>query len=142
LVSMASFILYIASFIFIPAGTLIRLAVPLLLFSANYAPVLVLRRHLTSICPPILPGVFEGPSAARFKEEFQISNREGEILALLLNGKSNKLIEKELFISANTVRNHIHNIYQKLNVSSRLQLMNLVRSRLGSATKTDNRNSR
>jgi len=38
-------------------------------------------------------------------------------------------IERDLFISPHTVRNHIYNIYQKLGVGSRLQLMNFVRTR-------------
>jgi DNA-binding CsgD family transcriptional regulator len=55
-----------------------------------------------------------------------ISSREEEIVNLILLGKSNKEIENKLFISSNTVKNHIYHIYQKLNVNSRLQLVNLV----------------
>jgi DNA-binding NarL/FixJ family response regulator len=62
----------------------------------------------------------------QFRDKHQLSAREGEILDLLLKGKSNKDIEKDLFISHHTVRNHIHNMYQKLNISSRLQLINLI----------------
>ena len=61
-------------------------------------------------------------------DKFQLSAREVEILDLLLKGKSNKDMERDLFISHHTVRNHVHNIYQKLNISSRLQLMNLIRT--------------
>jgi DNA-binding NarL/FixJ family response regulator len=64
----------------------------------------------------------------QFCDHFQLSKREGEILNLLLKGKSNKNIERELFVSPHTVRNHIHNIYKKLGVGSRLQLMNLIRT--------------
>jgi DNA-binding CsgD family transcriptional regulator len=55
-----------------------------------------------------------------------ISNREREIMELILQGKSNKEIEDVLFISYNTVKNHIYNLYQKLGVKSRGQLINFV----------------
>ncbi len=58
--------------------------------------------------------------------EHHISNREREILELILQGKSNKEIEGMLFISLGTVKNHIYNIYQKLNVKSRGQLVHFI----------------
>jgi DNA-binding CsgD family transcriptional regulator len=57
---------------------------------------------------------------------FQISNREREIMGLILQGKSNKEIEALLFISYNTVKNHIYNIYQKMGVNSRGQMIHAV----------------
>jgi DNA-binding CsgD family transcriptional regulator len=54
---------------------------------------------------------------------YQISNREYEIMQLILQGKSNKEIEELLFISYNTVKNHIYSLYQKLGVKSRGQLI-------------------
>jgi DNA-binding NarL/FixJ family response regulator len=47
-----------------------------------------------------------------------ISEREKEILKLLVKGLSQKMIAAELFISANTVNFHIKNIYEKLHVHS------------------------
>ncbi|MFC2151507.1 LuxR C-terminal-related transcriptional regulator [Bacteroidota bacterium] len=58
--------------------------------------------------------------------EFKISERESEIIELIIKGKSNKEIEQILFISFNTVKNHIYNIYKKLGVSSRSQLIHIV----------------
>jgi DNA-binding CsgD family transcriptional regulator len=59
-------------------------------------------------------------------KNYQISNREREIMELILQGKSNKEIEDVLFISYNTVKNHIYNLYQKLGVKSRGQLINFI----------------
>ncbi|OGU57001.1 MAG: hypothetical protein A2V66_05395 [Ignavibacteria bacterium RBG_13_36_8] len=60
------------------------------------------------------------------KEKFGITSREMEILNLLIKGKNNKEIEDLLFISVNTVRNHVSFIYKKLGINSRGQLMNLI----------------
>lgn len=62
-----------------------------------------------------------------FCDKQGISNREKEILGLVIEGKTCSDIEKLLFISKNTVRNHVHSIYQKLNVNNRVALINLVR---------------
>ena len=50
-----------------------------------------------------------------------LSPRETEILALVEQGRSNKEIARQLAISAATVKNHMHNILQKLQVSRRGQ---------------------
>jgi DNA-binding CsgD family transcriptional regulator len=59
-------------------------------------------------------------------QDKQISKREREIMELILQGKSNKEIEDLLFISYNTVKNHIYNIYQKMGVNSRGQMIHAV----------------
>ena len=59
-------------------------------------------------------------------EKYALSNREEEILSLLLQGKTYKDIESTLYISVNTVRNHVHNLYKKLGVGSRGRLVHLV----------------
>lgn len=53
----------------------------------------------------------------------QLSNREGEVVNLLLEGKSNKLIASALHISESTVEFHLKNIYAKHQVSSRTELI-------------------
>ena len=60
-----------------------------------------------------------------FCKKSGLSDRECEVLGLLLEGNSNKEIEDLLFISQNTVRNHVYNIYQKLKINSRVQLLKL-----------------
>jgi ligand-binding sensor domain-containing protein/DNA-binding CsgD family transcriptional regulator len=59
-------------------------------------------------------------------ETYELTAREQEILRLVLQGARNKDIERKLFISASTVRNHIYNIYQKLGVGNRLELINRI----------------
>lgn len=50
-----------------------------------------------------------------------LTSRELEILALIAEGKSNKEIAAELFISVNTVKVHVSNIFHKIEVSSRTE---------------------
>ena len=54
--------------------------------------------------------------------EMGISPREAEIVGLILRGMSNTEIERELFISLETVKKHLTSIYRKLGVRNRLQL--------------------
>ncbi len=63
-----------------------------------------------------------------FCNKNKISSREKDIMKLLIEGKSNKEIEDELFISSNTVRNHVYNIYQKMGIQKRVQLLKLFES--------------
>lgn len=52
-------------------------------------------------------------------EEYKLSEREKEVLQLLVNGYSYKMIAAEIFISIDTVRSHIKKIYEKLHVNSK-----------------------
>jgi DNA-binding NarL/FixJ family response regulator len=56
---------------------------------------------------------------------FDLTQREKEILYLLVQGLLYKEIGVSLNISANTAKKHVMNIYQKLHVNSRAQAMNL-----------------
>ena len=52
-----------------------------------------------------------------------LSRQERNVQTLILEGKTNKEIANELFISVSTVKTHITNIYQKLNIGSRKELL-------------------
>lgn len=62
---------------------------------------------------------------ANFCEHFHITDREKDIIDLIVQGKANKTIGGHLFISEKTVKNHIYNIYKKLGINSRFELMGL-----------------
>lgn len=59
----------------------------------------------------------------------QLTERESEIAGLLLKGRTYKMIADELFLSENTVKTHIKNIYAKFNVQSKVELINLLREK-------------
>ena len=50
-----------------------------------------------------------------------LSPREQEVLGCLTKGCTNKEIAEALFISEKTVKNHLHNIFRKLNITKRLE---------------------
>ena len=56
-----------------------------------------------------------------------LTDREKKILIYLSNGISNKEMARKIFVSENTVKFHLKNIYSKLSVSSRLQAINAAR---------------
>ena len=63
---------------------------------------------------------------ARFTPPVELSRREYEIVATLLQGLSNKEIASALYISERTVKNHLTHIYNKFEVESRSQLFNRI----------------
>jgi two-component system, NarL family, nitrate/nitrite response regulator NarL len=56
------------------------------------------------------------------REKPLLSPREREIVQLVAQGFRNREIAEKLFISEQTVKNHLHNIFDKLGVSDRLEL--------------------
>jgi DNA-binding NarL/FixJ family response regulator len=65
------------------------------------------------------------PSAQQNASVKSLSNREREILDQLSKGLLYKEIAAELFISQETVRKHVYNIYEKLHVNNRIEAVNM-----------------
>jgi DNA-binding CsgD family transcriptional regulator len=63
-----------------------------------------------------------------FVSAFKVTEREQEIIRLLIEGTAGKAIGERLFISPKTVEDHVYNIYQKLGVKNRVQLFRLIRA--------------
>ena len=62
---------------------------------------------------------------ARDNVSERLSERECDVLKLVVEGKDYKAIAEKLFLSTHTIRKHIANIYEKLHVSSKAQVINL-----------------
>lgn len=56
------------------------------------------------------------------RERSPLSQREREIVGLVAQGYKNREMAEKMFISEQTVKNHLHNIFDKLGVSDRLEL--------------------
>ena len=69
--------------------------------------------------------------AARSSPEERLTAREGEILGLIDDGLSNKQIARRLSIELPTVKNHVHNILEKLHVHRRYEAAARMRERNG-----------
>ena len=81
---------------------------------------------------PVLRQVFEGKvltesfgtaagESVRAVEEFGLTGREREILERVATGRSNKQIAAEFWLSEQTIKYHLTNVYRKLGVSSRTE---------------------
>ncbi|MDD5805844.1 MAG: helix-turn-helix transcriptional regulator [Eggerthellales bacterium] len=84
-------------------------------------------------CDPMLPTIANQASepeiiacCARIAADFGLTQREEEILSLVAQGRSAKYVAEELTISHNTARTHIKHIYEKLNIHSKQELLDLV----------------
>ncbi len=63
-----------------------------------------------------------GGAPAKGRERSPLSQREREIVGLVAQGYKNREMAEKMFISEQTVKNHLHNIFDKLGVSDRLEL--------------------
>lgn len=65
--------------------------------------------------------VFHQPDCTTIDLEEALTNREREVLQLLVNGASNQAIAQRLYITTGTVKAHLTSIFSKLHVNSRTQ---------------------
>lgn len=92
-----------------------------------------LHRHLAALLTDhaYLSALAEMPPAqqtrvaSRLAQFDSLSEREKQVAARLLQGKTYRTIARELYISENTVKTHTKNIYSKLNIQSRAELIDL-----------------
>src|ERR1700728_1532393 len=68
------------------------------------------------------PGEISAGGSGKTRERSPLSQREREIVQLVAQGYKNKEMAEKMFISEQTVKNHLHNIFDKLGVSDRLEL--------------------
>ena len=60
------------------------------------------------------------------RQRFGLTERETDMVRLLAHGRSKTSISKELFISENTVKSYTRNVYSKLNIHSKQQLLDIL----------------
>lgn len=73
-----------------------------------------------------LSGVEQKETTKKFKKFKNLSDRESEVASLLLMKNTYKSIGEELFISENTVKYYVKNIYSKFDVHSRSELIEII----------------
>ncbi len=128
LLNLAVFCAGIILFILAQKNSLLA-AIHLFVFlSGNIPPALYWRAYMRkhSTAPSIQKT--DEQKWNRFLQKFKISKREEEVIQQLCEGKTNKEISDALFISLQTVKDHVYRIYQKTDVKNRVQLINLIQS--------------
>lgn len=73
----------------------------------------------------VMPPAKQDQLTVRLARSGDLSVREREVAVLLLQGKTYRKIAGELYISENTVKTHVKNIYSKFNIQSRGELIDL-----------------
>lgn len=99
-----------------------------LVFAAGYGVVNIIL--IASIIQGVrLSGAGEIPALPQsFLDAYGITRREKEVIEKLLQGKTDRRIGEELYISPRTVDTHLRSVFRKCQISSRLQLTRLVSS--------------
>ena len=59
-------------------------------------------------------------------ENYNLTERESEVMELAYKGFTNPQIAEQLYISKNTVKIHMHNILEKLDISTRTELIHFI----------------
>jgi len=123
--------LHLALYLLIPLASLLTYphafhALFLSFAAMNLVPLVLLRRLLEHRGASELAEPGGADVVEAFSERYAISVREREIVRLLLAGGTNSEIAAALYISSNTVKNHVYNVYRKAGVRSRIELANLV----------------
>lgn len=105
-------------YLFLPAGSF---SFPLYSFWFNIMVMVFLLEYFYRLPEP----TGSPPSLEKF-EHYKITEREREIILLLKQGLTYKEIGEQLFISANTVNNHVAKIYSKTGAGNRFQLVRIL----------------
>src|SRR5664279_2089868 len=88
----------------------------------SHTTAAVIRQFVANDEAPAAVHALPVAPATRGRERSPLSQREREIVALVAQGFKNKEMAEKMFISEQTVKNHLHNIFDKLGVSDRLEL--------------------
>ena len=117
----AIYVIFFLAFLFPVSLQILIILVSKALF--NLFPVFWIRNFLLKY-GHVMPSAFNQMHMETMKRKHGISQREWEIIKLLLQGKSNREVAEQLCIAHNTVKNHVYRLYQKLGVHKRYQLVN------------------
>jgi len=88
-----------------------------------YEGVQMLPPNLTgSLFSQIVEHAIDGTKSTILNELVRMTKRERQVIELIADGNTNKEIAQELHVSTYTVKSHVHNILEKLSLSTRIQI--------------------
>lgn len=105
------------------AGTIIEYIQQLVEVGGAPMSPAIARKSLQLLSKASLQEGDNNASTVNLKE--YLSERETDVLKLMIEGKNYKAIAASLFLSTHTIRKHIANIYDKLHVNSKAQVINI-----------------
>jgi DNA-binding NarL/FixJ family response regulator len=117
---------------FIPKSSpppVILAALRLVLSGGTYVPPEIMAARAAPRIAPAPPAA-PNPDAALAADRLGITPRQSDVLTLLLAGKSNKVISRELNLAEGTVKNHVGAVLKALSVDTRVQAV-IAAARLG-----------
>lgn len=118
---------------FIPKSSpppVILAALRLVLSGGTYVPPQIMGGAASSRPTPAPPEVKTYAADPALRDTLGITPRQSDVLTLLLAGKSNKVISRELHLAEGTVKNHVAAVLKALNVDTRVQAV-IAAARLG-----------
>ena len=123
--------IYLSRYIIVPIMIMLPMEIRffasmggLILF--NFFPLIWFKFFFLKYAQSMLSLLEDNTSLETIYKKYTISKREQEVLRLLVDGRSNKEIEEELYISIHTVKNHVYSLYRKLGVKTRHQLVHFI----------------
>lgn len=88
-----------------------------------YKGAQVLPSNLTgSLFSQIVGHAINGLTPATLAESVRMTKRERQVIELIADGNTNKEIAQKIHLSTHTVKSHVHNILEKLSLSTRVQI--------------------
>lgn len=99
---------------------------PIIYFLVNIIGVIFTRKMLIEGNPEPSRKDKDDALIKEFLTQFDITNRELEVVKYVMEGYGNQEIGEKLFISPNTVKNHIYNIYKKMGINNRYELISKI----------------
>jgi len=118
----------ITIFMFSTPDTFVEKIYMLIFFAGQLPPVLFLGYYLDKYFSPSLEVKSKQDAHNIFISDYQLSKREWQIVEMICEGLTNGQISDTLFISLQTVKDHVYRIYKKTGVKNRVQLVNMISS--------------
>ncbi len=91
----------------------------------NAQLALLLKNHAFLIRFSKMEESEQDKTLSELKDNKRLTEKETEVVKLLLQGYTYKAVAENLFISENTIKFHIKNIYQKLNIKNKMELIKM-----------------
>jgi DNA-binding CsgD family transcriptional regulator len=118
---------YILSYIPTPLHPSYHISI-LWYYAALVPPTWYMNHYITTVFNKEYSGEFSGELLSMVSHQYQLTEREQELLPLLIQGKSNNEVAEAMFVSLQTAKNYVSKMYKKTGVRNRIELMNLVRN--------------